>query len=101
MADFYLVRHGSNDYLGKALAGRLASVHLNDQGRAEAERLAAALAHKGIQRIFASPLERSRETAGPLARRLGIPVEISDEIHEVDFGDWAGKTMKDLESLAA
>lgn len=99
MALMYLVRHGSNDYLGKALAGRLPHVHLNDQGRAEAECLAGELSPKGIQRIISSPLDRCRETAQPLARRLDLEVEISAEVHEVDFGDWTGKTMKELDGL--
>ena len=60
MAHFYLIRHGTNDYLAKALlAGRLPNVHLNDEGRAEAERLSATLATLGIHRIFSSPLERA------------------------------------------
>jgi probable phosphoglycerate mutase len=98
MSDFYFIRHGSNDYLGKALAGRLPEVHLNAQGRAEAERVATILATKGIQRIISSPLERSRQTAEPLAQRLKLPIEISEQIHEIDFGDWAGKTLKKLEA---
>ena len=39
MTTFYLIRHGANDFLGRALAGRLPNVHLNEQGRAEAQRL--------------------------------------------------------------
>lgn len=96
--DFYLVRHGSNDYLVKALlAGRRPNVHLNEQGRAEAERLAATLAAAGIQRIFSSPLERAVQTAEPTAKRLGLEIEIAREIHEIDFGDWTGKSVRDLE----
>lgn len=98
MATFYLVRHGSNDYLGKALAGRLPNVHLNEQGRREAERVADALVDKGIERIISSPLERAQETADPLARRLKMQIEIRPEILEVDFGQWNGATMKELES---
>lgn len=99
MATFYLVRHGSNDVLGKALAARLPNIHLNSQGRAEAERAAVALSQKGIQRIFSSPLERARETAEALSRKTRLPVEISEQIHEIDFGDWSGRTMSELESL--
>ena len=33
MPDFYLIRHGSNDLIGKSLAGRLPKVHLNEQGK--------------------------------------------------------------------
>ena len=96
--DFYLVRHGSNDYLAKALlAGRSPNVHLNEQGRAEAERLANALANAGVQRIFSSPLERAIQTAEPTARRLGLEIEITREILEIDFGDWTGKAIRDLD----
>lgn len=96
--DFYLVRHGTNDYLSKhLLAGRLPEVHLNDQGRAEAERLADTLNSSGIQRIFSSPLERAFQTAEPTAKRLGLQIEIAPEILEIDFGDWTGKAIRDLE----
>jgi probable phosphoglycerate mutase len=97
MAYFYLVRHGHNDYLGKALAGRLPNVHLNEQGKADAERVAEALASKGIQRIISSPLERARETALPLARKLNLEIEIDEGILEIGFGDWTGKTMAELD----
>ena len=99
MATFYLVRHGSNDWLGKGLAGRLADVHLNAQGRDEAERVAEFLARKGIQRVISSPLERTRETAEPLARRLGLEVEISEAVLEVDFGDWNGRSLAELKEI--
>ncbi|MGZ8939210.1 MAG: histidine phosphatase family protein [Limisphaerales bacterium] len=101
MADFYFVRHGSNDYLGKALAGRLENVHLNDQGRAEAELTAGVFATLGIQRIISSPLERALETAEPLATKTGLKIEIAPEIVEIDFGDWTGKEMKELEASPA
>lgn len=94
----YFVRHGTNDYIGKGLAGRLPFVHLNEQGRLEADRVSHLLATAGIQRIISSPLERARETAEPLARRLNLPVEISDQIHEIDFGDWTGLSIKELDS---
>lgn len=96
MAVFYLARHGSNDYLGKALAGRLPGVSLNEEGRLQAERLGEKLGEAGIQRIITSPLERARETAEPLARRLNIEPEVIEDFLEVGFGDWNGATMADL-----
>lgn len=97
MAYFYFVRHGFNDYLGKGLAGRLPGVHLNEQGWQEAEKVALALADKGIERIISSPLERARETAAPLAERLGLEIEISEGILEIGFGEWTGKSMAELD----
>jgi probable phosphomutase (TIGR03848 family) len=96
---FYLVRHGANDFIGKRLAGRLAGVHLNDEGRTQAEQVAERLSQHSISRIFSSPLDRTLETAEPLARRLNIPVEISPAILEIDFGDWTGKTLDELSTM--
>jgi broad specificity phosphatase PhoE len=98
MAYFYLVRHGSNDVLGKALAARLPNIHLNPEGREEARRTAEALKGKGITRVISSPMERARETASALAERLGIGVELSEDVNEIAFGDWSGKPMAELES---
>ena len=96
--DVYLVRHGTNDYLAKdLLAGRLPNVHLNDEGRAEAERLSTTLASAGIQRMFSSPLERAVQTAEPTAKRLNLQIEIAPEILEINFGDWTGKAIRDLD----
>jgi probable phosphoglycerate mutase len=96
--DVYLVRHGTNDYLAKALlAGHLPNVHLNDDGRTEATRLSTTLATAGIQRIFSSPLERAVQTAEPTANRLNLQIEIAPEILEINFGDWTGKPIRDLE----
>jgi broad specificity phosphatase PhoE len=72
-------------------------VHLNATGRQQAQRLAEALAGRGIQQIFSSPLERARETAEPLAARLQLPVQISPPLLEADFGDWTGKAFAELE----
>ena len=40
MTTFYLVRHGTNDFIGKAIAGRTPGVHLNATGREQAQRVA-------------------------------------------------------------
>lgn len=96
MTTFYLIRHGSNDMLPRGLAGRLPGIHLNEQGRTEAERVAERLKDKPIRHIFCSPLERARETAEPLARALNLPVQISEAILEVDFGEWQGADLVTL-----
>jgi probable phosphoglycerate mutase len=99
MSDFYFIRHGHNDHLAQnLLAGRLPAVHLNDQGRAEADRLAGTLASAGIQRIFSSPLERALQTAEPTSRRLNLKIQTAPEILEINFGDWTGRSLEDLNS---
>jgi probable phosphoglycerate mutase len=96
---FYLVRHGTNDFIGKAIAGRTPGVHLNAVGLEQAKRIADRLEGEGIQRIVCSPMERCRETVAPLAERIRVPVEISDAVIEINFGDFNGKTLKELEPL--
>lgn len=92
-----LIRHGINDYVkaGK-LAGRLPGVHLNAEGQAQATALAERLGSAGIAAIYSSPLERTRETAAPLAERLGLPVQPCADLLESDCGEWAGQPIAEL-----
>ena len=99
MTTFLLIRHGDNDVLSRALAGRAPGVHLNETGRKQAELLARHLAGRDIDRILSSPMERARETAEPLARRLGLEIEICDAISEIEYGAWTGKTMAEMQTL--
>ncbi len=99
MSTFLLIRHGENDLVGHAIAGRGPGIHLNETGRDQANRLADHLANSSIQQILSSPLERTRETAEPLAQRLGLPIQLSDRLLEVDFGDWTGKQIAELDRV--
>ncbi len=101
MTTFFLIRHASNDVLRTGIAGRQPGVHLNEQGRRQAESLAQCLASQGINHILSSPMERARETAEPLAKRLGLKVEVSPALNEVEFGDWTGRTFAELDQLPA
>ncbi|RME42799.1 MAG: MSMEG_4193 family putative phosphomutase [Caldilineae bacterium] len=94
-----LVRHGENDWVGKnRLAGWTAGVHLNKTGRKQAQATGRWLAKYGprVDAIYASPLERTRETADLIARRLNLPVQPCEAIGEVEYGDWTGKRIKKL-----
>lgn len=96
MATFLLIRHGDNDSLGKYLAGRKPGVHLNESGIQQAQNLAKHLAHYPIKAVISSPLERAQETAAPIAKSFGLPIEILPAINEVDFGKWEGKDIEVL-----
>lgn len=76
-----LVRHGRPD------EGHAAHAHdppLRDEGRAQAETVAAVLARESVTHVVSSPLRRARETAEPLARRLRLPVLVIDGWAEAD-----------------
>jgi probable phosphoglycerate mutase len=97
-----LVRHGQNDWVGKhKLAGWTPAVHLNQHGRKQAssvgKRLAKAKAK--INAIYASPLERTMETANLIGEHLCLPVNKYPGIGEVEYGDWTGKAIEKLAKL--
>ncbi len=92
-----LIRHGDNDYAGHTLVGWTPGIHLNESGRRQAEKLAKRLSSAPIRAIYSSPLERTRETAAPLAARLGLEVRICEALGEIRFGDWTGRKVAELE----
>lgn len=92
MTTLLLVRHAVNDFVktGK-LAGWTPEVHLNDEGQAQAEALGQRLVGTTIHRIYASPLERTMETAQAIARHHPhLRIESNSAIGEVRYGDWEG-----------
>jgi probable phosphomutase (TIGR03848 family) len=98
-----LVRHGSTATTGTELPGRASGLHLSDAGRAQAEAVAtriAALAstngrkRHGVAAVYSSPLERTRETAAPIADATGRQVHVDDGLLELDIGDWTGLDLK-------
>lgn len=97
MPIFLLVRHGENEYVSKGrLAGRLPGVHLNDKGRKQAQALADVLKDAPIKAVYSSPIDRTMETAQPIAEALDLDVIPRDGLLEIDFGNWQDKTLKQL-----
>lgn len=96
MPTILLIRHGLNDWVGKKLAGRIPGVRLNKTGWAQAEAVAARLKGQPIKAIYASPLERTLETAAPLAAALGLETIPAESLIEADFGQWMGKSLRML-----
>ncbi len=99
MPTLLLIRHAHNDWIGTGIAGWTPGVHLNERGRLQAERLAQRLAVLPLEAVYSSPLERAQETAAPLAARLGLEVQTLAALGEVRFGDWTGKSLRELATL--
>ena len=91
-----LLRHAVTEHTGARLSGWLPGLHLSEAGREQAEALAGRLAPVPLDAIYASPLERCQETAAPLAEVKGLKVETLDDLGEVRYGDWTGRTLKEL-----
>lgn len=89
---FHLVRHGEHALQGRIIAGRTNGIGLSPKGRTEATAVAERFDGEKIDALYASPLDRTRQTAAILGDRLALPIGIREEVNEVDFGEWTGLT---------
>ena len=95
-ATVFLVRHAVHDRVDRVLCGRMPGVGLGEAGRRQAEALARRFAGEAVDAVWTSPLQRARETAEPIAARLGLPARPSDALSEIDFGAWTGQSFAAL-----
>jgi len=99
MATVILVRHGRTDAnAGGLLAGRTPGVRLDATGIEQADRAAARLAAVPLAALVTSPLERCRQTAAAIAAAQPSRTRVAPErgLNECDYGDWQGRTLKEL-----
>lgn len=91
-----LVRHGRTATTGSVLPGRAPGLHLGEEGSAQAEAAATRIAGIRPAAVYASPMERTRETAAPISRAAGLRTRTAAGLTECDFGDWTGKRLSAL-----
>jgi probable phosphomutase (TIGR03848 family) len=97
-----LVRHGLTAATGHVLTGWTPGVGLDDRGRAQARTLGARLVAVPLDAVVTSPLDRCQQTVAELlAARNGQAARsepvADDRVGECRYGDWTGKSLKDLE----
>jgi broad specificity phosphatase PhoE len=97
----FLVRHGATVLSAEDRFAGSTDVELSDEGRTQAARLAERLATEGVGAVYASPMRRTRETAGILAACHGLDVETRDGLREIDHGRWEQMTRSEVESRYA
>ncbi len=91
------MRHAQTPTTGKTLPGRAPGLHLADRGREQAADVADRIARlPRIAAVYASPLERARETAEPIAAACRLPVTPDDGLLECDYGEWTGVSLREL-----
>jgi probable phosphomutase (TIGR03848 family) len=92
----YLVRHGVTDHTGRRLSGWMEDVHLSEKGRAQADAVAVLLAGIRFKAVYSSPIDRSVETARPIAARHDLGVKMRRNLGEVDYGTWTNRSFRSL-----
>lgn len=92
-----LVRHGVTGTTGKVLPGRAEGLNLSADGHDQAQQLAARISDVGqVTAVYSSPLERTLQTAAPIAGALDLGIAVNEGLLECDFGQWTGASLPDL-----
>src|SRR3954452_21064112 len=91
-----LVRHGVTAHTGPLLSGRLPGIDLSEKGIEQAEAAADRISALTVSTVYASPIERTTQTASYIAKRFGLEVQPLPGVIEADYGDWTGGKIADL-----
>ncbi|MGV0369172.1 bifunctional RNase H/acid phosphatase [Corynebacterium aurimucosum] len=95
---FILLRHGQTAMsAAKQYSGR-ANPELTELGKKQALAAAQALADTHIDAVVCSPLRRCQQTAAAVVEGRDLRVETVEELIEVDFGRWEGKTFAEADA---
>ena len=92
----YFVRHGVTDHTGHRLSGWMEDIHLSAAGRQQAEAVADMLSSARIKAVYSSPIDRTVETARPIAARHDLGVRMRRNLGEVDYGAWTNRSFRSL-----
>jgi broad specificity phosphatase PhoE len=96
-ARIFLVRHGATVLTAEDRFAGATNVQLSDEGREQVRRLAARLQGENVAAIYASPLDRTVETARILAEPHELEVQTRDGLREISHGRWEQMTRKEVE----
>lgn len=91
-----LIRHGQTQWNSEGRVQGRTDIPLNARGMAQAEAVGEWLSGRKIDAVYASPLMRAHDTAKAIADRHNLCVKLLDEMIEIEFGLWEGKTSREL-----
>lgn len=99
MTRIYIVRHA--EAMGNVLEffqGRT-DTEVSEKGKKQLECLGERFKDIHIDVLYSSPLSRAMATAGAVNRYHGLPVQVSEEIIEINGGDWENRKWSELPQL--
>jgi broad specificity phosphatase PhoE len=86
----FLIRHGQTEWNNDSRAQGHTDVSLDEIGLRQSELLGRRFSFEDVQLVLSSDLRRSVQTAEPIARAAGAPLELDARLRERTFGDWEG-----------
>ncbi len=93
-----LVRHGETAATRRRLVLGRSELPLNERGRAQAHRLADAMADAGLARLYASPTGRTMQTAAIVGARVGLETIVDERLVETHKGRWELRRRDDVKA---
>ena len=91
-----LVRHGETLFNVKGIAQGWQDSELSDRGRDQVGKLAARLARYNADALYSSPLGRALSTADAISSVTGLEVKLLDDLREMNYGGWEGRSFLDV-----
>jgi probable phosphoglycerate mutase len=91
------MRHGqAENNVSRMLVGRHIESHLTDQGRQQVADAAKQLKSIPIDKIYASPVIRTAETAQIIGETLGMDYEVDERLYEIELGKLVGMNYEEV-----
>jgi alpha-ribazole phosphatase len=96
MPEIILVRHGETQWNSSEIFRGRADVPLNEKGLRQAQLLGEYLRDEKIDTVYSSPLKRAIKTAEAIAARHSLPVNIIENLNDIDCGEWQGLSLREV-----
>lgn len=93
----FLVRHGQTDWNVEQRIQGQSDLPLNAAGLRQAEDLAGYFASRPLIALYASHLQRSRQTAEVIAQETGVDITVDPDLAEIYLGEWEGLTGQEVD----
>jgi probable phosphomutase (TIGR03848 family) len=92
-----LIRHGrTTANSAGTLGGWAPGIGLDELGQQQARALGERLAKFPLAEVVTSPLDRCRQTVDGMIGGRDIPVRVDERLGECRYGDWTGRSLKEL-----
>jgi len=97
----YITRHGETIWNTEGRSQGTLNSDLTDMGKLQARKLKDRLEPVQFEKIYVSPLGRTRQTAAILLEDRSVEVEYLEELMEMNMGKWQGLVKEDIQALYA
>jgi len=91
-----LIRHAEAEGNFLRIFHGITDSSITDKGHLQAQKVAHRLKEANIDILYSSTAQRAKQTAKYISDVIGLPINISDNLKEINGGDWEGQKWEDL-----